>query len=223
MLCACINSYEPLCSCNITGHVHKYSSGRDVARNIIISKNPFPHLMINNLVSAKVILMPKPHTCPVCDGVNSALFKNGQNSDVNISVLECKDCGLMYLRPSSPLNFSQFPLSLFQDDWKTLNPMNVNYQYNRFMNYVLKFSPTLASKHDHSVLLDIGCGAGYFLSHARSHNWKVIGVDPWVELSTWGEKYLKVKIMPNKFEDCSLDVASVDVITLMDVIREPLI
>ncbi len=71
-------------------------------------------------------------------------------------------------------------------------------------------------------LLDIGCGAGVFLSMAKKRGWTVSGVELSPRLASQCRQTLNVPVENGRFEDVELPRNSFDVITLWDVIEHVL-
>jgi SAM-dependent methyltransferase len=71
-------------------------------------------------------------------------------------------------------------------------------------------------------LLDIGCGAGVFLSLAKRNRWNVSGVELSPKLASICKATLNVPIANGRFEEMELPRKSFDVITLWDVIEHVL-
>jgi SAM-dependent methyltransferase len=162
--------------------------------------------------------------CPVCRSHAADEIKSGPALGARIIVSGCRDCGLVYASPRIPQPFAEFPPALFQNDWEAFNPRIATYQFERLMAAIFATAPKLSMAPHKSTILDVGCGPGYLMAHARAHGWQVIGVDPWASLAAWGRKHLGLDIRAATWEDAKIPAGGVDVVTLLDVlplVREP--
>lgn len=69
-------------------------------------------------------------------------------------------------------------------------------------------------------LLDIGCGAGWFLYSAKSRGWKVSGVDVSPKFTTYVKRTLKIEdVFTGQLQDVHFPAESFDVVTMKEVIE----
>jgi 2-polyprenyl-3-methyl-5-hydroxy-6-metoxy-1,4-benzoquinol methylase len=68
-------------------------------------------------------------------------------------------------------------------------------------------------------LLDVGCGAGAFLSVAKNRGWQAQGVELSPQLANKCSALLGVPVATSTFEDAAATAASFDLITFWDVIE----
>jgi len=89
------------------------------------------------------------------------------------------------------------------------------YEFVKTINLKSKYS--VITKHQtpnakHQTVLDIGCGAGDFLSFCKNKGWEVSGVEPTEKAREISETKLGIKISSNSslnhFEDSSFDVVT---------------
>ena len=157
-------------------------------------------------------------TCPVCAAHGWLEQKRGSVGHQPIEVGRCASCRLVYAHPRIAQDFRDVPAAFFQNDWASFDPGMVAYQYNRLIEAVRIKAPKTFQKPHQSLLLDIGCGAGYLLAHARAHGWMVRGVDPWTDLVDWAKKHQKLDIDCATWEQAAVEPDSADVITAFDVL-----
>jgi SAM-dependent methyltransferase len=84
--------------------------------------------------------------------------------------------------------------------------------YNRALDCLERVAGT-------RTLLDIGCGAGVFLSIAKKRGWTVSGVELSPRLASVCRNKLDVPVTNGRFEDIQLPANTFDIITLWDVIE----
>jgi SAM-dependent methyltransferase len=88
-----------------------------------------------------------------------------------LQVVKCPSCGLVYsdvdLRPDRVL---QDDAPYFPYDVYATEPQIYREEAQRYLDAVQRFKKS-------GLLLDIGCGFGYFLATAREQGWQVKGID----------------------------------------------
>lgn len=156
--------------------------------------------------------------CPACRFSDGLDVKRGVVEEQTVTVRACGQCGAMYANPRIAQRFEALPAALYQNDWASFDPGIVAYQYARMIEHVRAEAPKLLRAPHEATMLDIGCGPGYLLAHARAHGWKVRGADPWRELAAWGGKYLKLDIAGETWEQADIAADSVDIIAVLDVL-----
>jgi len=92
---------------------------------------------------------------------------------------------------------------------------------NEFVRKHFSLITDLAGKYfsPGGKLLDVGCGAGFFLKVAEEKGWKAEGVDLFGLAAEYGKNVLKVNIKQGKFKDIQYPSESFDVVTLLDTIE----
>jgi 2-polyprenyl-3-methyl-5-hydroxy-6-metoxy-1,4-benzoquinol methylase len=166
--------------------------------------------------------------CPLCSSIQhrhqytDPSAPEGQNREL----VECLECSLVYVPHARELAFNDLLASAYLDDWALLDLSGIAYQYN----VLLKAKQQLGVGNYRELttepaLLDVGCGAGYFLDHCRAHGWRVMGVEPWREIADWAGKYLKLDVLPTSLANAKVNERSFDAVTAHDVLqfmRDPL-
>jgi 2-polyprenyl-3-methyl-5-hydroxy-6-metoxy-1,4-benzoquinol methylase len=107
--------------------------------------------------------------CPLCKGERSKEFVRAKDR----TVAQCRDCGLRALSPMPTL-----------DDLVNINEETVHPFFNAAIEDEESYRKYFAHKLDDlqklqpaGRLLDVGCGAGFFLEAARTRGYQVAGVD----------------------------------------------
>ena len=171
-----------------------------------------------DITSASPKTMSPVASCPVCGGSGGITLKSATVAEVETRVVRCEGCGLVHAIPRHAQDFRRVPLAFYQNDWASFDPNMVTFQFNRLLDAIRVQSPKLLNEPHKATLLDIGCGPGYLMAHARAHGWNVKGVDPWAELAAWGRKHLKLDIAASTWEEVRIDPARVDIIAVFDVL-----
>lgn len=160
-------------------------------------------------------------TCPLCKSKTSRKVYNFST----FSVLRCTNCDNswrsdMYSREKIDEIYcgdSYANENYFADKVSETNNSSTRRikDYDRALRYLDQVMGI-------GRLLDIGCGAGVFLSMAKKRGWTVSGVELSPRLASQCRQTLNVPVENGRFEDVELPRNSFDVITLWDVIEHVL-
>jgi 2-polyprenyl-3-methyl-5-hydroxy-6-metoxy-1,4-benzoquinol methylase len=77
----------------------------------------------------------------------------------------------------------------------------------------------LAAKYGRGRLLDLGCGSGLFVAHAKSEGWDAIGVEPSAWAAEDGRRRFGIEIYNGTLEEAPLSPESFDVIHANHVVE----
>ncbi len=140
------------------------------------------------------------------------------------SVVECSDCGLVYVTPQRKAE--NLLAELYEDRlWSSPAPRYFGYGAYReeAQNYLRTFERRVRAISrflpSSGTVLDVGCAAGYFLAVMREKGWTVTGVEPSETIASFGMRKFDIPILVGRVEQMSLKAASFDLITLWDVIE----
>lgn len=141
----------------------------------------------------------------------------------DLDLVQCRSCGLVYANPRlreedvlkryDARYFFEEYLPAFKAGPDGFDPALIRKHYGLFLRI-------LANAHSPGrKLLDIGCGAGFFLKAAEEDGWQGEGIEVSAAASAYGRDVLKVKVRTGRFETAGLSPRSFDVITLLDTIE----
>lgn len=68
-------------------------------------------------------------------------------------------------------------------------------------------------------MLDIGCGAGFFLAAARDRGWSVIGIEQSAQFAEYASDTFGLHVIKAPLEEARLPQEAFDVITMAGVIE----
>jgi SAM-dependent methyltransferase len=147
---------------------------------------------------------------PKCNQCGSGLFRKITRVR-KYWIIECPACGCLYTYPPPQANYNKSEtnsldaLRIYKDIYwpKRLNSAK------KFLNYASEYSLT-------NILLDVGCGWGFFLNEAHKHKWQVKGIEIAQDQANWARSNFGFDIFPT-FED--FKDGQFDVITLWDVLE----
>lgn len=122
------------------------------------------------------------NTCPVCSGeewVKKHDITDHFLSHEHFSLLKCSGCGLLQTAPR-PGNLQDYYKSeeyLSHSDRKdSLTDRFYHWVREKMLNRKAQWLMAHTA-HTDRVLLDFGCGTGYFLHHMQEKNWEVHGIE----------------------------------------------
>jgi 2-polyprenyl-3-methyl-5-hydroxy-6-metoxy-1,4-benzoquinol methylase len=122
-------------------------------------------------------------------------------------IVQCEQCGLVYVNPREKLRDIIHSYSMVKDEGYLKEREARSATFLRGLHFLEKYCPQKGR------LLDIGCFTGLFLDLARSHGWSVMGIEP----SQWAARYARENMLEGAIEDFKLEDDSFDVVTMWDV------
>ncbi len=140
-----------------------------------------------------------------------------------LAIVRCRKCGLVYANPrliESELKkrygagyfFGEY-LPLFRADAFSYSLDVIKDHYSLYLSILTKyFQPG-------KRLLDIGCGAGFFLKAAELAGWSVAGTETSEAASDYARAVTKVKVFYGNLEEIRLAPESYDAVTMLDILE----
>ncbi|HEU5098739.1 MAG TPA: class I SAM-dependent methyltransferase [Roseiflexaceae bacterium] len=165
--------------------------------------------------------------CPICHGPVAAAFGGrtwpiGQNGRV-FGYLACAACGLIFCDPPpSEAELERYYAGAFNYDWYSQRRLQKRAQgYHRWLR-VGQMLERRAGGPAH--LLDIGCGAGWFLHAARRAGWQVAGIELSRDSVAFATARLGLDVTLGALESIAPPTSRYDAITLwhsLEHMRDP--
>jgi 2-polyprenyl-3-methyl-5-hydroxy-6-metoxy-1,4-benzoquinol methylase len=122
--------------------------------------------------------------CPVC--LSKQFTKTNEVIDYSVSqetfeLYECEQCSFVFTQ-SVPDQTTIGPYYHFKEYISHTNTSESFFHkvYHKVRNYTLQQKLRWVKKYTHQKqgkLLDIGCGTGAFLAHAKKNNWQIEGIE----------------------------------------------
>lgn len=118
--------------------------------------------------------------------VHCNLCKNSDSNNLfsleSIKYVQCNNCGLVY---ANPLPVDKELEEFYSNIYHECREPEINRA--RFTRYMLRRLRLIEKLKSKGRILDIGCGAGYFLLLARQSGWEGFGLD----VSKWASDYAR--------------------------------
>jgi len=157
--------------------------------------------------------------CPLCQGDDYRKFL----TKFEMNLVKCRKCGLIYANPrihesellrryASSFFFDEY-LPAFKATSKSYDLTVIRCHFFLFLHLITKYY-TPGKR-----LLDVGCGAGFFLKAAEEIGWEAEGVEISPVASDYAQEIVKVKVLEGKLEDLGLPAERFDLVVLIETIE----
>ena len=166
--------------------------------------------------------IPAEHcSCPGCGEKDQERYARYRDFDCGVSgvwnLVRCKACDLIYLNPRPkaeafqliyPSNYVPYQMEL-RPDTRWLMKVSIKQAYEGGKVRILK----KIGLNEKARILDVGCGAGFFLSLLKRQAWEAVGVEPNRVLVERAHQ-LKLDVRCGTLSTATLEPASFDAISL---------
>jgi len=170
--------------------------------------------------------IPTKHmSCNICGKDDTKnLFKKEVRGAL-FHYVQCKNCGLVYVDPMPDFTpeeldryysseyYSKDRGSIKRGKIELENPEDPRVRANVAQLKVIE------SRVDKGRLVDIGCGAGFFLKSATKRGWDACGVEPSRRAAEYAKKEVGVRVYTGDLESVNLTESGFDVATLRHVLE----
>jgi len=157
--------------------------------------------------------------CNICHNNN---YKN-ICTKFGLNLVKCKHCGLVYANPRliEEEIFERYESPLFFEEYLTaLNATSTSFDLG-FIRSHYYFIIGLIDRFfaPGKKLLDVGCGAGFFLKIAGETGWNAEGIEISKVASEYAKNVVNVNVYRSKLEDIKFSTESFDLVTMLDIIE----
>jgi 2-polyprenyl-3-methyl-5-hydroxy-6-metoxy-1,4-benzoquinol methylase len=138
-----------------------------------------------------------------CNLCNSNEYKFFREID-GYHLVKCRNCGLVYLnpRPSQQEIKEKYSVEYHIKRLLSKEPETAK-EIEGEINKNIGRAEEIVSQFDNKgKLLDIGCGAGFFIACLRRYGWDVKGID----VSEWAAEFAREKLKLNVFTGTVEDI-----------------
>lgn len=148
--------------------------------------------------------------CNYCGSDNyRLLYSVNPHSHRNSDIVQCRDCGLIYVNPRGPVAGED--AGYFTELY--LPQAEIAKGAARFcLNEVGRY-------HSGDRLLDVGCAAGFLLDLARAEGWEVFGVDTSGAAASYARKRLGLEVITGTVEEARFPEEFFDAVTMIETIE----
>jgi len=155
----------------------------------------------------------------ICCGTDASeskfLFKKG-----NASYFKCNKCNFVYQNPQPVFEFTE---EIYDGEHYHERYIKSEYIYlpasRIYLEHIRKDLPQVCAVKSDTLILDVGCGIGYFLHLAHEDGFNVLGAD----ISKWAGVYAKQKfgldVITGNFLEMQLGENKFDIVTLWQTIE----
>jgi 2-polyprenyl-3-methyl-5-hydroxy-6-metoxy-1,4-benzoquinol methylase len=171
--------------------------------------------------------MPAPHTlardgemvaCAICGGHDTRhLYEKS-----GYGIAACAGCGLIYANPRAPQEkiLARYSRNYFWNEYlPSLGAAEGKYDMAQFDLRHAALLQMMAARAPGTRLLEVGCGAGFFLKAAERAGWQVEGIELSEEASRFAAERLQLPIRRERAETAPIASASFDAAAMFDVIE----
>ena len=157
--------------------------------------------------------------CPICGSPVAVLpyFRNGAER-----VRKCSGCsgGFVFPRHSATELLDQYTAKYFAEKYDNLRRS----AYVNMFSWENKIAACLDQvdklrRGRKGLLLDVGCGAGWFLESAAKRGWQTNGVEPCAEIALQTMNRIGTQIHIGGISQINLQSEQFDLVTMFDVIE----
>lgn len=153
--------------------------------------------------------------CRLCGSRRNAVYYRRSANDC---ILKCLQCGLLFVFPRPPAQE-------LEEYYRTSDPAYIQGyqdQISRRGRQILSRAQELKKP---GLLLDLGCGYGYFMAQAEKNGWQVAGVELSPAAARFARERFRLDVFAGDMAEAALQEKSFDLISLQHVLEhipEPL-
>jgi 2-polyprenyl-3-methyl-5-hydroxy-6-metoxy-1,4-benzoquinol methylase len=141
----------------------------------------------------------------------------------NLEIVQCRNCGLVYAGPdrlTREETWTRYNPNYFQDEYlPALGVVNGQFNLAEFDQRYARPLAMIRPFRQYGTLLEVGCGAGFFLKAAERDGWDVQGIEVMDAGITFAQERLGLRVQRGVLEELEFPPASFDVIALFEVIE----
>jgi 2-polyprenyl-3-methyl-5-hydroxy-6-metoxy-1,4-benzoquinol methylase len=157
--------------------------------------------------------------CNLCGANRTRLVY--RKFDLDIS--RCRQCGLVYAGPqrlTREETWARYNPNYFRDEYlPALGVVGDRFDLAAFDGRYARMLQVIRPYRQLGTLLEVGCGAGFFLKAAERDGWRVSGLEVMQAGVEFARRQLGLEVRSAAVEDADLPADSYDIIAMFDVIE----
>jgi 2-polyprenyl-3-methyl-5-hydroxy-6-metoxy-1,4-benzoquinol methylase len=148
--------------------------------------------------------------CPICDGTSDdqIFFRKDE-----YELVRCRSCQLVRVA-NQPNSRELEHFYSFEAGYGVEMPQGIGSQ--AWLRSLAAYHVSIVAAHCTGRLLDVGCGAGYFVAEARKAGWDAEGIDLNADVVKIAQERDGLPVQPGRIEELDLPPESFDAVTLWD-------
>jgi len=143
----------------------------------------------------------------------AALFKSSGDAPSRDRIVQCSQCGLVYVSPRLK------PEHIVRGYSEGEDPRFVSQAHGRELTFARALRRIMHHAKRPGRVLDIGTAGGSFLAVAKRGGWDVDGIEPSRWLCRWAKNHYGLDVRPGTLEEHHFPPESFDLVTLWDVLE----
>jgi SAM-dependent methyltransferase len=163
--------------------------------------------------------MLEPIPCAICDETRTHLLY----TKFDLPIGRCVGCGLVSANPRLPAAeiWKRYSSRYFHDEYlPALGVVDGRFNLEDFDRRYASLLAVLAARHPtRGHVLEIGCGAGFFLASASRAGWTARGLELSADGVEFARTRLNLDVLCEPAETMSLPDGSMDAVVLIEVIE----
>ncbi len=160
-----------------------------------------------------------PIPCPLCQGRE---FKRILTK-FDLAIVRCRSCGLIYTNPrlaESRVNLRYGAEYFFNEYLPIFQAGPGSFSLEVARNHYRLYLDLLASFYAPGRrLLDIGCGAGFFVKAAAESGWEASGTEISETAAEYARTVTGVRVMQGNVEHLNIPSGEYDAVTMLDLLE----
>jgi 2-polyprenyl-3-methyl-5-hydroxy-6-metoxy-1,4-benzoquinol methylase len=157
-------------------------------------------------------MLEELENCPVCKGKKEfkeyISAKDYLITKEEFKLVKCSNCNFIFTNPRpNSTSLGKYYKSSNYDSHKTSTTSLKDLLYKKVRDYSTRKKLEYINEITKGkTLLDIGCGAGYFINYCHANNWKVEGLEPNLEALPYIPPTIKIHSHLTTIKDNAFDI-----------------
>jgi SAM-dependent methyltransferase len=159
-----------------------------------------------------------PVACAICGGTATEPLMD----KMGYAIARCVQCGLVYANPRAPHDkiLGRYTSAYFWNEYlPSLGVVDGTFDLSQFDLRHRALLEMIAARAPGRRLLEVGCGAGFFLKAAERAGWTTEGIELSEEASRFAVERLHLRIRRERVENAAIAPGSFDVACMFEVIE----